>query len=87
MRVPSPCGVDGSERADLLANIGAALKTMGPMPGPFNAECVIKQESKEMARSTFADCWSLSKKGAVTKNFIKQIKGKIIEPIFHLRGH
>ena len=45
-----------------LANICAALETMGPMPGPFIAECVIEQESKKLARSTFADCWSLSKK-------------------------
>ena len=85
MWVPSHCGVDGNERADLLANIGAALETMGPMPGPFIAECVIKRESKELAKSTFADCWSLSKKGAATKNIIRQIKGKISEPILHLK--
>ena len=48
MWVPRHCGVDGNERADLLANIGAALKTVGPMPGPFIAECVTKRESKEL---------------------------------------
>ena len=58
---------------------------MWPMPGPIIAECVIKRESKELAKSTFADCWSLSKKGAATKNIIKQIKGKISEPILHLK--
>ena len=54
MWVPSHCGVDGNERADLLGNIVATRKTMGPMPGPFIAQCVIKPESEELAKSTFA---------------------------------
>ena len=61
MLVLSPCG------ANLLANIGAAIKTMGPPPVLSIAVCVFKQESKELANSTFPDCWSLSNKVAATK--------------------
>ena len=45
--VPSHEGIQGSERADELANIGAALETLCPDPVPQLSHSLTKTKNRE----------------------------------------
>ena len=83
--VPSHSGIAGNERADELANIGAALETYGPDPAPPIALSVIKAATKEWASDMFFIKWRNTNNCQSTKEVLKTLDFKYSQHLAKLR--
>ena len=65
--VPGHPGIHGNKKADEMANIGAALETMGPDPAPPISLRYIKGKICEWSVEEFHNKWSNSAKASTIK--------------------
>ena len=64
--IPSHCCIDGNERADTLAKLGAAKE----QPAVSVSQATVKQIIKSNAKMDWHNKWALSKKGRALFNFV-----------------
>ena len=83
--VPSHSGVQGNERADELANVGAALETLGPDPVPPISHSHIKSKIREWSHLQFRNKWLNSPLAQSTKEILKYINIKTLPLLKSLR--
>ena len=76
IRVPGHSGIHGNEKADEMADIGAALETVGHDPAPPISLSYIKARISEWSAEEFHNKWCNSAKAGTTKETLKYINMK-----------
>ncbi|XP_055632100.1 uncharacterized protein LOC129771961 [Toxorhynchites rutilus septentrionalis] len=81
--VPGHCGVEGNEKADLLARCGSSKPFLGPEPFCGAPECTLKMELKNWEKSKIDGIWTHSTVARQAKSFISPSK-KVTERLLSL---
>lgn len=72
--VPGHCGVEGNEKADLLARCGSSKPFLGPEPFCGASECTLKMELKNWENSMIDVIWKNTTIARQSKRFISPNK-------------
>ena len=83
--VPGHSGIQGNERADELANTGAAVEYIGPSPIPPIPLSFVKSKTKEWMTDQSTLKWRYAQKFKGTKEFLDTIDMTSLHTIRYLQ--
>lgn len=72
--VPGHCGIQGNEKADLLARLGSSKPFLGPEPFCGASECTLKLELKNWEKNMIEEVWKNTVIARQSKRFISPNK-------------